>query len=120
MNRDNPYDLLDLDPSLAPRELTRVLQERARRAGPEERARLQEIWRELTTRESDRIRWALLAHPRPGTASTTSLEALREKVPPTLVRVALAPLEVTVDDALVLPRSDLPNEDPLMPPDILE
>jgi hypothetical protein len=64
MPDDNPFDLLGLDPRLNPRQLTEALRQRAERALPEERQRLQGLWRQLTLKESDRLRWALLAHPR--------------------------------------------------------
>ena len=74
----NPFDLLGLDPRMTPRELTEVLRQRAERALPEERAQLQGLWRKLTLKESERIKYALLAHPRGSRQGAQKLDALRE------------------------------------------
>ncbi|MFU8804512.1 MAG: hypothetical protein ACNA8W_11930, partial [Bradymonadaceae bacterium] len=85
---ENPFDELDLNPRHDVRTLTAELQERARRASPEDKPRLQKLWRELTQRHADRIRWALLAHPR-GDVSTSNLDDLRRQVPPSIERIEL-------------------------------
>ncbi|MBA2663502.1 MAG: hypothetical protein H0U74_14535 [Bradymonadaceae bacterium] len=120
MSAENPFDELGLDPRLGPRELTRILQQRAERASGEERTHLQEMWRELTTRESERIRWALLAHPNASNLASDSIDALRQRVPPFVHRQSLPELVVTIEDALVLPRSDRASTTPLAPPDAFE
>ena len=101
----NPFDVLGLDPRLGPRALTQILRQRAERALPEERRRLQGLWRQLTLRERDRIRWALRAHPRRSGDSAKGFEALREALPPFLHRGRLTALDLRVEDALVGPPS---------------
>jgi hypothetical protein len=104
---DNPFDELELDPRLDPDELTAALRRRAERAAPEERQRIQELWRTLTLNERDRVRWAFFAHPRPSEADPGSIEALREKVPPAVLRTPHVPIEPTVEDALVFRPPEL-------------
>ena len=96
----NPYDELELDPRLSPKELTDVLRRRAERARPEDRHRLQELWRTLTVNEADRLRWAFWAHPRPHEADPKSIDVLRESLPPVIIRSKSKPLDVTVADIL--------------------
>lgn len=100
---DNPFDLLQLDPRHTPRELTELLRRRAERATPAERAELQRLWRQLTLKESDRIRWALLAHPRNSRAETRHIQALQEKIPPFVSRYQPPPLTVTLQDLITTP-----------------
>ncbi|MEM1349619.1 MAG: hypothetical protein AAGI01_13745 [Myxococcota bacterium] len=116
---ENPFDELSLDPRMNPRELTEALRQRAERALPEERARLQGLWRQLTLKETDRMRWALLAHPRASREGARALEELRERVPPYMSRYKPAPLEPTAQDALVLPRSSS-RQLPVRPPTLWE
>lgn len=100
---DNPFDLLQLDPRHTPRELTEMLRRRAERASPSERAELQRLWRQLTLKESDRIRWALLAHPRNSRAETRHIQALQDKIPPFISRYKLPALTVTLQDLVTTP-----------------
>jgi hypothetical protein len=101
---DNPFDELELDPRMGPRELTEALRRRAERALPSERKRLQEQWRRLTLRERDRVRWGLLAHPRSSTTSG-AVDELRRRVPPFVGRVDVPSIDPRASDALVLPES---------------
>ena len=101
-DEQNPFDQLGLDPRTDAKALTAPLRQRAERALPEERKRLQGLWRQLTLKESDRIRWALLAHPRQSHAD--EVESLRQKVPPFFSRYKLPELIVTAQDLLVLPQ----------------
>jgi hypothetical protein len=116
LEKGNPFDLLGLDPRMSPRELTEVLRQRAERALPEERAQLQGLWRKLTLKESERIKFALLAHPRGSRQGAQKLDALRDKVPPFLSRKKLEPLTPTALDALVSPSDAAQRELPLAPP----
>lgn len=118
---DNPFDELELDPRLDPDELTEALRRRAERAAPDERQRIQELWRELTLNERDRVRWAFFAHPRPSEADPGSIEALREKVPPVILRTPAVQLTPTVADALVFraPELDLGASE-LGPPSLFD
>lgn len=100
---ENPFDVLQLDPRHTPRELTEMLRRRAERARPEERAELQGLWRQLTLKERDRLRWALLAHPRKSRTEAQQLEALQDKIPPFVSRYKPAPMIPTLRDLLVSP-----------------
>lgn len=116
---DNPFDQLGVDPRRTPRELTELLRQRAERAQPEERKRLQNLWRQLTLKEADRLRWALLAHPRSGGDHVRELDDLRRKLPPFLTRGTPPPLEVRAADLLAIPG---PATDrlPVSPPSLLD
>jgi hypothetical protein len=122
--QDNPFDVLGLDPRMNARQLTEALRQRAERAMPEERQRLQGLWRQLTLKETDRIKWALLAHPRTRSAALTGgalsgqgqIEALAAKVPPFVSRAKLGPLTVAAQDLIVLPALDDPRALPVKPP----
>ncbi len=103
---DNPFDLLQLDPRHTPRELTEMLRRRAERAMPEERAELQGLWRKLTLKERDRLRWALLAHPRTSRSETQHIAALQEKIPPFISRYKPPALVPTLRDLLVAPPDE--------------
>jgi len=117
----NPFDELELDPRLSPEELTDVLRRRAERASGPRRARIQELWRQLTVRESDRIRWAFLAHPRPAHADPNSIEALRDQIPPVIARDEPPPLTATLADAIVFPASpDAAPDAPFIPHSLYE
>lgn len=111
----NPFDELGLDPRHDVRTLTRGLQELAQRATPEEKTRLQKTWRELTQRHADRVRWALLTHPR-GLSSNKGIDALRHQVPPSRGELDLDPLVPTLEDALLLPRTLANVNDVVEPP----
>lgn len=126
MAEDNPFDVLGLDPRMNARQLTEALRQRAERAMPEERQRLQGLWRQLTLKETDRIRWALLAHPRTHSAQRAGgaasgqgqIEALAAKVPPFVSRAKLEPLEVAAQELIVLPALDDPRALPVKPPKV--
>ena len=111
----NPFDQLGLDPRLDPQELTALLRQKAERALPEERKRLQGLWRKLTLKESDRIRWAFLAHPKHSGASN-ELDALIRKVPPHFSRFKLPKIIIRLCDALVLPHQTRQKRLPVRPP----
>ena len=83
---------------------------------PEERAQLQGLWRKLTLKESERIKYALLAHPRGSRQGAQKLDALREKVPPFISRKKLDALVPTALDALVSPSDAAQRELPIAPP----
>ena len=120
MSQQNPFDELDLDPSLGPDELTDALRRRAERADGPERARIQELWRILTLNERDRVRWAFFAHPRAADDDARSIEALREKIPPVVSRRKFEPIEPLAEDALVFTtQDDLPGE-VLDPPSLFD
>lgn len=96
----NPFDRLGLDPSLSPAQLTERLQRMAERLTPEKRDEVRAIWRELTIKDSERIKLAFFAHP----GSSESIDALRRKIPPTRAGAALkddANFAATVFDALL-------------------
>jgi hypothetical protein len=116
--KPNPFEVLGLNPRLDVRALTAALQERARRARPEEKAELQKFWRELTQRHADRVRWALLAHPCDGDA-TVEFEALRQTVASVFEPGPLPPMVPTIEDALVLP-DDATTTRKLIEPPIFE
>lgn len=103
-DQQNPFEALDLNPRHDVRALTAELQERARRASPQEKAKLQESWRALTQRHADRVRWALLTHPRDD-ESAQSIDALRHQVPRSRQELELPELVPTIEDALLLPRT---------------
>jgi hypothetical protein len=116
MNDTNPFDDLELDPRLDPDQLTDALRRRAERADPEERQRIRELWRRLTVNERDRVRWAFFAHPRPSEADPRSIETLREKVPPVVLRGKPVPIVPTVADALTFTPPDLEVSPGRVPP----
>lgn len=113
---DNPFDLLGIDPRLDPQELTALLRKRAERALPEERAHLQGLWRKLTLKESDRVKWAFMAHPKTNKEGAKQLDELKDKVPPYLSRFKPAPLVATAHDALVSPPPTDQQSAPILPP----
>lgn len=109
----NPFDELELDPRTTPQQLTDILRLRAERADDDEKQRIQSQWRALTLKESDRVKWAIFAHPRPATANADAIESLRETVPPYVVRDEKIELETDWTDELVNPES---SEIELEPP----
>lgn len=93
------FERWDLDPTQSPAELTRAMQQLARALPPEERQRLRDDWRALTTNPQTRLDQALWTHP-----SATSrrdpwacIEALSDGPAPDLPA-----LEATLHDALHL------------------
>ena len=115
----NPFDELELDPRLDPEALTEALRRRAEKAAPEDRQRIQELWRTLTVNERERVRWAFWAHPRPSDSDPRSIEALREKVPPFISRQKIPAPEPKVADAIVFEPSE-PGAHELKPPTLFE
>lgn len=97
----NPFDALGLDPTLDAQALTEVLRRRAERLAPEARQQLQAAWRKLTLNDRERIRLALLAHPRDEATPADPVAALREQVPPRLDRREPPPMTASCRDALV-------------------
>jgi|GEM_PF-3481460 len=98
--RQNPFDRLGLDPSLSAAQLTERLQRMAERLTPEKRDEVRAIWRELTLKDSERIKLAFFAHP----GSSESIDELRRKVAPAPPQIAgedEANFEATVFDALL-------------------
>ena len=110
----NPFDELEVDPRLSARELTENLRHRAELAKPENRERIQSLWRTLTLNETDRLKWALLAHPRPAGAKAGEVEALKHAVPPILVRYPEITLQAKGSDLFLAPR--FPYDRPTPPP----
>lgn len=101
----NPFEELDLDPRLGPDALTETLRRRAEKAEGATRQRIQELWRVLTLNERDRVRWAFFAHPRD--QDGRSIEALRERVPPVIVRRKAPPLAPRGEDVVVFEQREL-------------
>lgn len=115
MADDNPFELLGLNPRLNPQQLTQALQRRAERAKPEERKRLQGLWRELTLKDTERVKWAFLTHPHVD-AESSELDALIQALPPHFSRFKPEPLIPQVVDALVLPERAQGQSLPCAPP----
>ena len=111
----NPFDELEVDPRMSARELTEELRHRAELAKPENRERIQTLWRTLTLNETDRLKWALLAHPRPAGAKAGEVEALKHAVPPILVRYPDVDLVAKGSDLFLAPHfeHDVPTPPPL-------
>jgi len=80
--KDNPFDILEVDPRADTATLTKILRKRVERANEDSKLEIQTAWQNLTLKESERLRWALLAHPRPSEADPTSLDHLKKKLPP--------------------------------------
>lgn len=97
----NPFDALEVDPRLTPKELTDELRVRVERADEETKQKIQTYWRMLTLKEEDRVRWAIFAHPRPKTAAAQSIDDLRNSIPPAVVRHADVNIECELSDYLV-------------------
>lgn len=103
MNDDNPYELLDLDPTSSVEELTEELRRRVERANPEERQRIQRAWRQLTMKDEERIRIGFLTHPRVD-SGLDPISKLRDAVPPYISRRRPDRLIATVADAIAGPE----------------
>lgn len=105
----NPYDALDLDPSLSLADLTEHLRELAETSSPEARSHIQGLWQRLTLRRDDRIRAALLARPRPPTSPTPQALARRLRPPPPIdLDPATLCTQLRVEELLVWPRYQPP------------
>lgn len=103
----NPYELLGLDPWSTPEEITERMREMAEEAEPEERARLQAAWRELTLHPADRAKAAFFAHPKPSEVDLEDEEKLfarlRRRLARASARIEPAPLDLAVADLVILP-----------------
>lgn len=98
--RQNPFDRLGLDPGLSAAQLTERLQRMAERLTPEKRDEVRAIWRELTLKDSERIKLAFFAHP----GSSETIDELRRQVPPLAAQrpgEVAGNFEATVFDALL-------------------
>ena len=115
MAKDNPFEQLGLNPRLNPKQLTQALQRRAERARPQERKRLQGLWRELTLKDTERVRWAFLTHPHLDDGAS-ALDDLRKALPPHFSRYKPEPLTPRVVDALALPERPEGQALPCAPP----
>ena len=109
----NPFDELEIDPRISARDLTDRLRHRAELAKPEDRERIQALWRQLTLNETDRLKWALLAHPRPDGAKAGGIETLKHDVPPILVRFGDIKIVAKSTDLFVAPYF---KHSPIVPP----
>ncbi|MFP4600025.1 MAG: hypothetical protein ACLFVJ_17340 [Persicimonas sp.] len=100
-SEENPFDKLGLDPTSSREELTERLRRLAERLPPEERKDLRAMWRELTIKDADRVKWAFLAHPRGKDTGAKPTEELRKDVPPLVDRRDPPDIEASVSDALL-------------------
>lgn len=98
---ENPFDQLGLDPTSSREELTERLRRLAERLPPEERKELRTMWRELTIKDADRVKWAFSAHPRSSDTGARPTDELRESVPPLVDRRDPPDIEASVSDALL-------------------
>lgn len=62
---DTPFWRLALDPWMTPEAITEAMRELAEDAEPEERRRLQGLWRELTLHPEERLELAFFSHAHP-------------------------------------------------------
>lgn len=132
---DNPLTSLGLDPRSSPEEITEAMRELAEEASPEERRRLQGLWRQLTLHPEDRLRAAFFAHAHPrrgllpleGASPQALLRRYRLGGAPPVDTAALLEAPPAVADLVVLPspqaRRDAvklrwpevaPGDDPLL------
>ncbi len=103
----NAFERLGLDPWSSPEDITERLRELAEEAEPEERARLQSAWRELTLHPRDRATASFFSHPHP----SDHTHDLGERTLRRLGRLLreggatdeLSPIEPDVSDLVVLP-----------------
>jgi hypothetical protein len=79
----NPFEALDLDPTLGIADLTDTLRDMAESLPPNARSRVQGLWQQLTLRRDDRVRAALTARPRAALQPPAAL-ARRFAPPPPL------------------------------------
>jgi hypothetical protein len=97
----NPFDRLGVDPTMTPEQLTERLRRLAQRLPPDERDKVRALWRKLTLKDSERVKWAFLAHPRTDETPAEPIDELRGRVPPLVDRRDPPPLEATVSDTLL-------------------
>jgi hypothetical protein len=100
-SNQNPFDRLGVDPTLSPEDLTERLRRLAERLPPEERKEIRALWRQLTLKDSERIKWAFFAHPRGDQSPAEPLDELKSRVPPLVDRRDPPTLEASVSDALL-------------------
>jgi hypothetical protein len=103
----NPFQRLGLDPWSSPEDITERLREMAEESEPEDRARLQAAWRELTLHPEDRARAAFFTHPHPSDVAFVLDERGLKRLARALRRAAVPPEELAtepeVSDLVVLP-----------------
>jgi hypothetical protein len=97
----NPFDRLGVDPTLSPEELTERLRRLAERLPPEEQTEIRALWRKLTLKDSERIKWAFFAHPRDEETPADPLDDLQRRVPPLVDRRDPPEMQASVTDALL-------------------
>ena len=97
----NPFDRLGVDPTLSPEELTERLRRLAERLPPDERKEIRALWRKLTLKDSERIKWAFFAHPRGAETPADPLDDLQRRVPPLVDRRDPPEMQASVTDALL-------------------
>jgi hypothetical protein len=100
-NPQNPFDRLGVDPTLSPEELTERLRRLAERLPPEERKEIRALWRKLTLKDSERVKWAFFAHPRSDETSAEPVDELQRRVPPLVDRRDPPAMQASVADALL-------------------
>lgn len=98
--KDNPFDILEVDPRADTATLTKILRKRIERASEDNKLEIQTAWQNLTLKESERLRWALLAHPRPSHSDPSSLDHLKNKLPPAGKQLTQIHLRARVIDTL--------------------
>ena len=111
---ENPFDDLEIDPRLSGKELTRRIRKIIERAPDADRARIQANWQRLTMHDDERVRFALLAHPRPQTADSRGIATLAEAIPPAVLPLSHEPIALTRADVVARDRRQ-PRLDPFRP-----
>ncbi|MEZ4460124.1 MAG: hypothetical protein R3E66_10415 [bacterium] len=101
---ENPFDALEIDPKLSGKELTRRIRKIIERAPDGERAKIQAHWQRLTMHDDERVRFALLAHPRPQTADSRGIATLAEAIPPATSPLSREPVVLTRVDVIARER----------------
>lgn len=86
MREENPFDALGLAPHLDTRTITEVLRRRAETLSGKDREKLQKAWRDLTMKESERVKHALFAHPRADDEDHLSISELRNRAVAPIIR----------------------------------
>jgi hypothetical protein len=117
----NPFEALDLDPTLDIADLTEALRELAEALPPHERGRVQGLWQQLTLRREDRVEAALLARPRGVAVKEVGALARRLGPPPQVDPLAREALQSQVPllEVLPWPRHDGGADARALPPTLL-
>ena len=105
MREENPFDLLGLAPHLDTRKITEVLRRRAETLSGEEREKLQQAWRDLTMKESARVKHAFFAHPRAADEDHLSISELRNRAVAPIIRLRRTTPQAKPTDS----RSSVPH-----------